>query len=912
MKNNPANRDGPVFLSYARSDFAVCEQIKTALETAGITCWRDTDNIEPGEKWLECLPEALRNARAMIVLWSQASEQSAYMEREFHLAEELKLRIIPVNIDNQALPFHLTDRNAINLSHDWNKGIDRLIRCFLGASTQRQAELDWLETLQQQLKNKYTPLAGESRESLKSQIRIAQTMVQQGVLEHLARQVAKHLPEQKTEFEDIQSAFSQVSRAVLLGEPGAGKTTTLRKLASDNLALALQKAEAPIPLLVSLGKWTDSEQSFDAFLEEQLNSLGSYLKKILQPGRCILLLDGLNETPTEYRELKAKQLKSWLNQDKHRQLVCYVSCRDLDYTAALQLDLDTIQIRPLDPLRIQAFIREYWQAQGEAHQDDADTLFWALGGGEPLRQAWLAWQRAGASEQQFWFSEDIPRENPNVYNKTTAIHDEIWRQAIHNPHSLLRLAANPFMLCMLILVYDSQSQFQTNRAALFTLFVETLLKRERLSEQRDSLFSGLKILAWAMQQQSADANRNVQTTIPRIQALEKIDEQTLVQGAQANLLDAGNDVRFSHQLLQEYFTALMMQEKLDNGQLPARDLWPADTFWQPSGWEEATVLLAGLNASDCSKVLRWLMPVHPELLVRCIKEVDIPYDSSALEELQQRWRDAWLDLQQWPQPEARASIARAFGVLSLDTRKGVGLTDQGLPDLDWVRIPPGEIDLEDDAGTFQVEPFHLARYPVTNAQFQAFIDDPAGYANPCWWAELDAQPETPPMPRWIEANHPRETVSWFEAMAFCAWLSDRVGYIIQLPTEWQWQQAACSGQTGFYYPWGPDYQTGFANVYEVIGDTDSHNLQRTSAVGLYPQGQSLQGVADLSGNVWEWCLNAYDESANTQTAGSFARVVRGGSWYFGQGLARASSRGDFSPFNRHDLIGFRVSCVSPI
>ncbi len=123
--------------------------------------------------------------------------------------------------------------------------------------------------------------------------------------------------------------------------------------------------------------------------------------------------------------------------------------------------------------------------------------------------------------------------------------------------------------------------------------------------------------------------------------------------------------------------------------------------------------------------------------------------------------------------------------------------------------------MEDNAGTFPVEPFYLARYPVTNAQFQCFIDDPEGYANPRWWAELDAKPGTPAMPRWDEPNHPRETVSWFEAMAFCAWLSERLGYAIQLPTEWQWQQAACSGQAGFNYPWGPDYQTGYANINET-------------------------------------------------------------------------------------------------
>ena len=219
------------------------------------------------------------------------------------------------------------------------------------------------------------------------------------------------------------------------------------------------------------------------------------------------------------------------------------------------------------------------------------------------------------------------------------------------------------MLSMLIVVYAAQEAFPENRAALFSEFVETLLTRENLLGQRDQLLSGLQRLAWAMQQQTQASDRTVQTTLPRQQALEHVDEQTLLQGARANLLDAGDDVRFSHQLLQEYFTALMMREKLENEQLDAHSLWPAGQFWKPSGWEEAAILLAGLYATDCSAVLRWLLPVHPELLARCIRQVGAPYDDSILEELQQHWQGAWLDSKQWPQPEARASLARAFGEL---------------------------------------------------------------------------------------------------------------------------------------------------------------------------------------------------------------------------------------------------------
>lgn len=256
----------------------------------------------------------------------------------------------------------------------------------------------------------------------------------------------------------------------------------------------------------------------------------------------------------------------------------------------------------------------------------------------------------------------------------------------------------------------------------------------------------------------------------------------------------------------------------------------------------------------------------------------------------------------------RAEAGRVLAVIG-DNRPGVGVNDKGLPDIKWQKIPGGKITIKDKS--FVVEPFYLAAYPITNAQFQCLIDDPNGYKNSRWWEGLDAKPSTPLKPRWSEANHPRETISWFEAMAFCAWISERSGFDITLPTEWQWQQAACSGETDFSYPWGKDYQSGYANINETLGNVGTHNLQRTTAVGLYPHGNSHQGIADLSGNVWEWCLNEYDTPENIASK-ALVRVVRGGSWLIGQDRARASSRCYLSPDFSYVRVGFRVCCVFPI
>jgi formylglycine-generating enzyme required for sulfatase activity len=238
----------------------------------------------------------------------------------------------------------------------------------------------------------------------------------------------------------------------------------------------------------------------------------------------------------------------------------------------------------------------------------------------------------------------------------------------------------------------------------------------------------------------------------------------------------------------------------------------------------------------------------------------------------------------------------------------VGLTADGVPHIDWVEIPGGEF-LYQEGERRRIGRFWIARYPVTNAQYQVFLDAEDGYRQDRWWEGLSDPDRQPQPPQRSESNHPRETVSWHEAMAFSAWLGHRLGRDIRLPTEWQWERAA-RGTDGRVYPWGNEYMTGYANISEA--GEGARNLGRTSAVGIYPEGASPEGVLDLSGNVWEWCLNEYEKPKRTGRGGTESRVLRGGSWILIHGNARAGSRDLNHPGSRNDLIGFRVVCSSPI
>jgi formylglycine-generating enzyme required for sulfatase activity len=265
----------------------------------------------------------------------------------------------------------------------------------------------------------------------------------------------------------------------------------------------------------------------------------------------------------------------------------------------------------------------------------------------------------------------------------------------------------------------------------------------------------------------------------------------------------------------------------------------------------------------------------------------------------------------------RLGIGDLLAVLG-DERVGVGLRPDGLPDIDWIDIPPGPFHWQEQGGRKSIErSYRIARYPITKAQYQGFIDAP-DYANPDWWQEGSLAP-APEEPHWEQPNRPRVNVAWGEALAFSRWLTARyraagliaAGQVIRLPTEYEWERAA-RGTDGRLYPWGGDYHGGYANVDETRVDVDGIYLLETTAVGLYHCGVSPDGLLDCSGNVLEWCLNKFDNPDDTDTSGDAGRVVRGGSWLDYPADARVVSRLRCYPVDRDIAIGFRLLCACPI
>ncbi len=242
-----------------------------------------------------------------------------------------------------------------------------------------------------------------------------------------------------------------------------------------------------------------------------------------------------------------------------------------------------------------------------------------------------------------------------------------------------------------------------------------------------------------------------------------------------------------------------------------------------------------------------------------------------------------------------------------DARPGIGVLRDGSPLLDWVRVeakptssyaPPDSVSVMIGHTPVPVRPFYMARYPITYAQYLAFIEASDGFRYSRWWNGLevtDHQRLNPGVQARKIRNHPAENVSWYDAVAACRWISARLGFEVRLPEEAEWQLAAGANQYNLVYPWGKLWRPGFAN-------TSASGLNRTIACGMYPQGAAPCAALDMCGNVYEWTATPGYEPGK--------KMVRGGSWYHAPGEASVAARQNFFAYERQPYCGFRVACTS--
>jgi sulfatase modifying factor 1 len=264
----------------------------------------------------------------------------------------------------------------------------------------------------------------------------------------------------------------------------------------------------------------------------------------------------------------------------------------------------------------------------------------------------------------------------------------------------------------------------------------------------------------------------------------------------------------------------------------------------------------------------------------------------------------------------------------------------------WAYPGDGEGPVHD----VELAAFRIDRYAVTNDAFAAFVDatgwttdaerygwsfvfggflpddfpDTSGVVGAEWWRQVFGadwrHPEGPHSDVQTRGDHPVVHVSWFDAVAYCQWTGTR------LPSEAEWEFAARGGLAGSAFPWGDDLEPGGEHRMNVFqgtfpnGNTGADGYFATAPVDAFPANG--YGLANTTGNVWEWCADWFDLEYYTgsppanPTGPSTAdrRVQRGGSYLCHITYCRryrVSARYGSEPNSSTGNGGFRVAADSP-
>jgi len=593
---------GHIFLSYRsiEADFAL--RLAADLKNAGVCIWMDRlDGIRGGDEWRRRIEEALTEKAcvAMIAVVSPDYCKAEYCRKELARANRLRIPVFPALI--RSVP-----------EADWPleiEGFQYIDFCAWPDESAYRTSTGQLLTLIRETS------AGQVGEIPDAETRyltslLAELEANKGVFEYIELAAQTDAPQairpepglqdrwapgfsvllagagaggdrEEVRMESIQEAAEMHPRFVLLGAPGAGKTTTLRRLARDAVQRRLEEPRtAPLPLLLRLATWKDGH-SIDEFVREAW-PFYSDPAGLLKQGDVLLYLDGLNEMGGGAR-YKSDQLREWLHFDNTLRVV--VTCRADDYEhraedrrdsgRALNLSLPIVSVDPLDAARITRFAESYLGSER------ASSLLSRV----------LPPDTLSPSELRLWASR-----------------------------SLFELARNPYFLTAFIYLHDRapEGDLPRNTGRLFRMLTRALWERESALNAPgwvplDQMEVGLAALAFAMIDE--DRAQDVSMTY----AVEKVGNDGLLRAAHGASLLAirGDEVRFSHQLMQEYFAAVHLARLPLAGHIEEPRLyWHTRRGHIAGKWDQVIIALSGLV--DADPVVSYIAEVNPLLAGDCI------------------------------------------------------------------------------------------------------------------------------------------------------------------------------------------------------------------------------------------------------------------------------------------------------
>jgi sulfatase modifying factor 1 len=712
---------------------------------------------------------------------------------------------------------------------------------------------------------------------------------------------------------------------VLLGEPGAGKTTGARQLAWQLASGTKSPADFGLPNEItpillkfrSLSRYAlEQKHGLRTFLTEQTHcdtakdGLADPGTDLWNGGPLLWILDGLDEVIDP--ESRAKVSK-WIQEAVNDRTDDYflVTCRFAGYFregVVLGPRFVEFHVRPLSDLQVAEFVRRWYDA---------------------------AYKVLGLTEK----SPELPRDRATALLSRLELPEY---QAGRMPE----LRTNPQLLTLLCIVFHDKQKLPDNRAELYAECIMVFLQHWRqevyeseLGKQRPGFDakaaqSALAYLAnWMHAEQDRTSAPIDQLAVQATKALQRVQPEAGLgydgmafidrMKDETGILASDTEGRcgFLHLSFQEYLAANYAVSRREAGLLAALVRQP----W----WREVCLLSLRQDELYCEEFFRAMLQLDmaekaPDMADRCLRE-SLFFSSTPFTEVLQAGR-----------PPGR--VAAALRMLRHRTAQVPGLADLLLPlakspdstvnalageiltqlgiavevpkmrgnvmfhspgNMTLVRIPAGEFQMGSASGRETERPTRmvristdilLGRYPVTNAQYREYLKVAGeNVKKPAYWDDR----------RFNQPEQPVVGVSWDDAQKFCEWAGCR------LPTEAEWEYACRAGTTTEF---------SFANDENLL---DQYGWYETNSGGqTQPVGTKVAnpwGVHDMHGNVWEWCQDRYGKYAKesvvdpTGPANGTGRVLRGGSWCNGSGNCRSSIRHDDRPGSRDVTIGFRVA-----